>query len=213
MCGGGGWIRIPKSLYDRDFGKLRRCTCRVAEDCIEFQKRHGTRLQNVSISDIKDRGTDSRLMIYKARKFISEPRGFLTIWGSNGNGKTMTLMAIANHTIDRSRGTLYITGADLVNYIKAGIGLLFGPDERVNLVSEIPILCLDELAGAHMSEWIGEKIETIIDRRYQAGLGTVIAMDEDPALKLHNRVVSRLKTGPIVSIFESDMRPLIGGNE
>jgi len=152
-------------------------------------------------------------MIAAVSKFIADPMGFLTLWGANGTGKSTALAGIANHFIDEGTRALYITATDAASYIKAGIEQDFNPDDRVAWLSEIPILCLDEITQAYMGNWVSDHFGSIIDRRSKTRVGTVLAMDQDPLKKLPRRVVSRMQTGPMIQIDEADMRPLLGGNQ
>lgn len=151
-------------------------------------------------------------MIAASKAFIDHPVTFLTFWGVNGTGKSTALQGIANHFIAGGLQAIYITASDAASYIKAGIGKDFNPDDRVAWLSTVPVLCLDEITQAYMGDWIKDHFGSIVDRRYKGHLGTVLAMDEDPAEKLPRRILSRMMTGPVIQIDESDMRPLLGGN-
>ena len=148
-------------------------------------------------------------MRFYARELVDDRIKFLSFWGSNGTGKTTALMAITNELISKGVPALYVTAADLMEYIKAGIGQLYGPDERVAKVSEVGVLCLDELSQVKMTEYVAEKIETIIDRRYRYERRTVVALDQNPDEVLSPRMVSRLRSGVYFGVDGPDLRPLI----
>jgi len=144
-----------------------------------------------------------------AADFIANPVSFLTIWGTNGTGKSMTGQAIINECIKNKMASVYVTGSDAMAYIKDGIGKNFNVNDRVDKLSFLPILCLDELTQLRWTDFVSEHMETIIDRRYAGKLGTILIMDESPADKLHARVVSRMNSGTVIHNQDKDMRPLL----
>jgi DNA replication protein DnaC len=189
-----------------------RCKCKRIDDIDHLQRVKGSPILSRSVEDFQERSPVSKQIKAHARKFIEQPAGMFTIWGINGSGKTTLLMGIAQDLRKKGIKALYIRTADLLSYIKAGIDMPWSPDDRIGEISDIPVLCLDELTQAFKGEWTSERLERIIDNRYLAGSGTVLAMDEDPANRLHPRIVSRINSGPVVEIDDSDLRPLIGGN-
>ena len=187
-----------------------RCECRQVSDCVKSQLIFGTYLEpDLLLEKFDARGPASRQAKELAVKFIPYPHGFITLWGSNGNGKSTYLKAITNECIGRAIGSLYITAYDLMEYIKAGFGKDFGADDRILQVANFKVLCIDELTQVRWTDYVAEAMQTILDRRYQMRetKGTVIAMDENPADTLHPRLVSRLKSGTVINITESDLRP------
>ena len=192
------------------FGKLTRCQCSADKDVSRYQKMFGE-LPVVELSTIRERGKGTKAMKTAAREFIKSPQGFLTIWGTNGNGKSTTAKAITNGVIKSRKAALYITAKMMVDYVKAGIGD-FDKDtaSRVRLFSDIPVLIIDELTAVRWTEWVGENLFEIILNRVDSGLGTVLIMDQSPADHLDDRIVSRISGGVVVVNNDSDFRPAMG---
>jgi len=144
-----------------------------------------------------------------ASAFVENPSSYLSIWGTNGNGKSLTAKAITCELIRRGTATIYVTAHDMMAYVKAGIENDFSVDDRVSKLASVEVLCVDELTQVRWTDFVTEKIETILDRRYAARLGTVLVMDENPTQELHRRLVSRMKSGTIIENNDKDMRPLL----
>jgi len=210
ICHDVGHYRLEvDDIHSREFGRMIRCECKAIDDLSELQKMLGSPIDKVTLGNILDQGIGSQKMKGAAAEFVGSHSGYLTIWGTNGNGKTLTLQAIANECITLGVATVYVTASDLMQYIKDGIGKDFGVEDRVIKMATIPVLCIDELTQVNWTEFVSEKIETILDRRYAGRLGTVLAMDENPEHTLHRRVISRMSSGVIVENNDRDMRPLL----
>lgn len=189
------------------FGKLFRCPCKQAEDAQALQSRLGTPTKPVTLANLIDRGPDSRAMKQAAAQFVSGSLTFLTIWGNNGTGKTTALMAVTNEIIAQGKACIYVTAADAMTWIKDGIGDDYSAEGRVDTLAAVPALCLDELTQVNWTDYVTEKLETILDRRYRAELQTAMAMDQDPQDVLSTRFASRMQAGAYLKIGEIDMRP------
>lgn len=192
------------------FGKLFPCVCKQKEIVTHLQTTIGSELKPVSTNDIIERGEGSRRMSAAANLFIHGNITSLTIYGTNGTGKTTTLMAIANALLDNQVGALYITAADAMSYIKGGIGLDFNDIDRMEKLIGVPVLLLDELTQVNWTVYVREKLETILDRRYRSGTPIAMAMDQDPEDVLSPRFASRMRAGSYIKIAEPDMREQLG---
>ena len=214
ICKDVGYYRLDVPYSDPYFGKMIRCQCKAREDAERLQRAIGTSMAEVKWAGIiiKDRpGTEE--MVHAARHFVQSKTGWLTIYGTNGIGKTMTLKAITWACIKAGVIAIYITAHDLIEYLKAGIGDDDNSvDDRLRSISDIPVLCLDELAAVRWTDWVAEQIESLLDIRYQLRRATVLAMDKPPEDYLSHRLCSRLKEGRIIHNMDSDMRPLLHGN-
>lgn len=214
-CDGSGWYRLDVALGDPRFGKLQRCVCKQAEDAAKLQKLCGLTAseRDYRLSRILPDGDTGR-MVQAASDFVQSPAGILTIWGTTGNAKTVVLMSVVNECVERGIGAVYLTGFDLVGYIRDA----FKEDEsalaRIRRFENVPVLCLDELDKVKWTEWVEEQITELIDRRYRLGLeggyGTVIAMNKNPN-ELPTWIYSRLSDGrnKIIKNADEDMRPLM----
>lgn len=211
-CENTGFYRTAALPGDPHFGEIIRCECRAAKDALRWQ-----RLFNIPIP--KFQGWESFLtqdrpgtvkMIAAGREYLEHipPTGWLTIWGVNGTGKTMTLHVITNISLGRNIGVLYITAFGLIAYLKAGIGDEDnGVVDRLRMFEKIPLLCLDELAAIRWTDWVAMQFEELFDHRYAEDMPTILAMDTDPQKFFSQRLYSRInEMGAIIHNGDPDMR-------
>jgi DNA replication protein DnaC len=214
-CDGSGWYRVDVPVSDPRFGKLQRCSCKQSEDAAKLQKLCGLTAaeRDYRLSGISAIGDTGR-QVAAAKEFIQSPAGILTLWGTTGNAKTVVLMSIVNECVERGIGAVYLTGFDLVGYIRDAFKEDDSALARIRRFESVPVLCLDELDKIKWSEWVEEQITELIDRRYRLGLeggyGTVIAMNKNPN-ELPTWIYSRLSDGrnKIIKNADEDMRPLM----
>jgi hypothetical protein len=212
VCGGCGYYRLAiEDIHHPWFGKVFRCVCRQAADVRGLQEKLGTPTRGVGLGDVMERSQDSKNMRVTAMHFVSGQVTFFTLFGRNGTGKTTTLMAITNELMDRGRACVYVTAADLMAFIKDGIHNQDKSDQaRLDQFASLAALCLDELTQINWTGYVSEKLESLLDRRYRAGLQTAVAMDQDPQAALPARFTSRLRSGAYLQVGDLDMRPLLG---
>jgi DNA replication protein DnaC len=161
-------------------------------------------------------GTDTARMVDAARRFIDRPFGYMTIYGSCGNAKTVVQQSIVNACLARNIGAIYTTFYDLVSYVREAYQPN-APDSawaRMKRLQSITVLCVDELDKVKISDWVREVETQLFDTRYRRGLagelGTVLAMNGDIE-DLPEHLLSRLHDGrnSIVRNNDRDIRPLM----
>ena len=148
----------------------------------------------------------------------------LTIWGTNGNAKSVALIAMVNEFLDRGIPAMYVPSYDLLNWLQDAFhsngdvksDSMYARLERVKFIR---MLAVDEFQGCKISDWRAEQLRNIVDRRWRDGLDgksfSVFAMNENPA-SLEPRIWSRLRDGrnavsgqPVIENNDADMRPLL----
>ncbi len=163
-------------------------------------------------------------MVRQCQEMLEGQASMLTIWGTNGNAKSVALIAMVNEFLDRGIPALYVPAYDLLNWLQDAFSSngevksesMFARLERVK---SIRVLAVDEFQAVKITDWRLEQLRNIVDRRWRDGLDgtsfTLFAMNEDPA-SLESRIWSRLRDGrnalsgqPIVENNDSDMRPLL----
>ena len=111
-----------------------------------------------------------------ALTFARNPEGWLVISGPNGCGKTQLSCEIANYRLQLSEPAFYIGAADLMDHLRS----TFHPDSEVvydvlfEQVKNAPLLILDDLTTAITSSWSREKLEQLLNHRFNNRLPTVI---------------------------------------
>jgi len=124
-----------------------------------------------------------------ALAFADNPNGWLVFVGPTGSGKTHLACAIANHRLSMGQLVFYIGASDLLDHLRSA----FNPssdlsyDELFERVKNSPLLVLDDLGAGSTTPWAQEKLEQLLDYRFNADLSTVITTDV-PMEKLNDRL-------------------------
>ena len=104
--------------------------------------------------------------------------GWLLFTGAGGSGKTHLLAAIVNRSIERETPAFYISVPDLLDHLRS----TFAPsseisyDELFEHVRNIPLLALDDLGAHATTPWAQEKLNQILNHRFNRQMPTVISL-------------------------------------
>lgn len=163
---------------------------------------------SISLATLMQR-RDTRRMIEAAQSFVEDPYGFLTVWGGVGNGKTLILQGIINDLREglRLEGA-YIVFADLLDFIRAGFNDEdFNAHDRYKFLKDVPVLAIDEIDKARMTEYADEFRFKFFDYRYRLAIdgqaATVFAMNCNPE-ELPMHVYDRLRDGRFAIVQNQD---------
>lgn len=214
-------VRVEYPFGHPMFGKLEPCECQYPVITMRLQElsRVTPGERNIRLDDIvADAGPDTLKMVGYAREFLNEPIGILTIYGSSGNAKSTTLLAIINELVQARRRAVYVTAFDLFGFVRGAFDrqnnvLDESAYDRLKLFENIDVLAIDEFDAVRQTDWITEQVLDLIDTRHRYGLdgicGTVLAMNEFDVLP--PRVCSRLKDGQnkLCVNNDPDMRPAL----
>ena len=130
-----------------------------------------------------------------ATRYAEEPVGWLTFAGPSASGKTYLAAAIANRQIELRQPALFVTAADLLDYLRGG----FDGDAEVNFVDmfeqvrSTPLLILDDLPTRPATPWGQERLSQLLAWRHSARLPTVITLRGEPG-RLDEFLRTRLKS-------------------
>ena len=123
--------------------------------------------------------------------YAENPEGWLTLVGPSGSGKTYLAAAIANRCIESGNPALFITAADLIDYLRSGFD-----DEAdqpfVDLFEQVrdaSLLVLDDLPTRPSTPWTQERLFQLLASRHAARRPTVVTLRGDP-----NRLDDFLRT-------------------
>ncbi|MFC1933608.1 ATP-binding protein [Chloroflexota bacterium] len=140
-----------------------------------------------------------------AKAFANEPKGWLVLAGPSGCGKTHLAVAIANHCIANNHPVFYITTPDLLDHLRS----TFSPnseipyDEFFEQVRNTPLLILDDLGAQSSTPWAKEKLEQLLNHRFNNQLPTVI-ISIVPIEELEERIRTRLLASDFCQIYTID---------
>lgn len=137
-----------------------------------------------------------------ARKFAASPHGWLVLVGSSGSGKTHLAAAVASERLSCGEPVLFITAAEMLDHLRTS----FNPesplpyDRFFEQIKNTPLLILDDLAARAATPWAQEKLDQLLNYRYQHELPTVITTETDLA-DMDERWRSRLGDTRLAQIF------------
>ena len=174
-------------------------------------------IETLSVEELVQR-QDTAAMLELARRFVEEPRGFLVLHGKYGNAKTLILQAVVNEFREQCGIVgVYVKMRDLLNYVRAG----YAPDAqgdaraRYERLKSVPVLAIDELDAAKMTDFAYEFRAAFLDDRYRLAIAcqahTLFAMNGDPS-ELPGDLYDRMRDGRFVVFHNADasMRPVMG---
>ena len=188
-CGGSGWFTVDVPVGDPSSSRIIPCECqheRIERERLDRLRRYSNvgELSRFTFETLRPEGLPERpqdretfrTAYERAREYSDRPKGWLVVTGAHGSGKTHLAAAIANRCIEAGRAVFFVHVPDLLDHLRAG----FSPDAGIsydNLYEQVvgaPILVLDGL-GAHSSTpWAQEKLQQVINHRYNAERPTVI---------------------------------------
>jgi DNA replication protein DnaC len=128
--------------------------------------------------------------------FADEPRGWLTLQGTNGCGKTHLAAAIANRALAAGTSVFFAVVPDLLDHLRSSFapGKDVGYDELFEEVRNVGLLILDDLGAQATTPWAQEKLYQVVNYRTVSGLPTVVTTDQslEQIQAVHPRIVARI---------------------
>ncbi len=129
-----------------------------------------------------------------AKRFAKRTKGWFTLFGGTGVGKTHLAVAIANEQMKNGKEVFFVPVSDLLDHLR----FTYSPESTVtydHLLEEVknaPLLVLDDLGREHSTPWAAEKLYQIISHRYNSRALTVITATEEFAGR-NDPIASRVK--------------------
>ncbi len=220
QCGGAGFVHPQLAGGKPDYSAAVPCRCTRQ---MESDRRRGRLEQYSNLGALGELTFDTLSPLGRsgdplsqqqfqraceaAQKFAAGPEGWLFISGPSGCGKTHLAAAIANRQIMENTAVLYITVPDLLDHLRAA----FAPESELpydrlfERVRNAPLLILDDLGVQSGSSWAQEKLDQLLNHRYQNRLPTVITSEAAPDA-LPERWSNRLLDESLCRIFVIDDR-------
>ena len=140
-----------------------------------------------------------------AQAFAQEPQGWLVLVGPSSCGKTHLAAAIANERIRQGQPAFFISAPDLLDCLRAAFapGSEMPYDEFFDRVRNTPLLILDDLGAQTSTPWAKEKLDQLLNYRFNGQLATVIVAIA-PIDQLEARIHTRLADPNLCQVYEID---------
>jgi len=223
ICKGAGFVHPRLPSGKPDFNRVIPCRCTRGE----LDKERQTRLLRYSNLGSLTRFTFDNLLpqgrsgnpinqekfaraCQAAKEFASQPKGWLILVGPDGCGKTHLAAAIANEHLSHGYPAFFITIPDLLDHLRSA----FNPnseivyDEFFDQVRNAPLLVLDDLGAQTATPWAKEKLEQLLNHRFNSELPTVIVTIV-PIEQLEDRIRARLTDPNLCHIYVVEEKPAL----
>lgn len=215
-CRGRGWFTPDVPAGHPEFGAILTCDCqrdRLSEERSARLFRYSNlgQLARFTFDTLNPDGLsddpDDQLVFSEAYKYAVEyaenPEGWLVLLGPNGAGKTHLAAAVANRCIERDQVVFFVHVPDLLDHLRGAYapGSDVSYSELLEQVLSAPLLVLDGLGSHSSTPWAEEKLQQIINHRYNAESPTVITTANELE-ELDPYIRSRLRTKGLSRVVE-----------
>lgn len=142
--------------------------------------------------------TDQTRLAYQVCKSYAEGMPHdtgLLLTGPTGTGKTHLAVAILQVALEKGYSGLFVTVPELLDSIKNSFAPGADREELFDAAKDAEILVLDDIGVEKVTDFVAEKIFTLINSRYEDMLPTIVTSNltmKELADRLGSRVVSRL---------------------
>ena len=207
ICKGAGFVHPLLDSGQPDFSRVEPCQCQREElqrEKFQYLQKYSNLgfLSRLTFDNLSPKGKRGDAIsqerfarVYQmARVFADNPKGWLVFFGPAGCGKTHLACAIANHRLNSGLPAFYIGVADLLDHLRSA----FSPTSDITYdglfeqVKNTPLLVLDDLSMEGATLWAKEKLEQLLNHRFNTRLATVITTDV-PLEKFDERLGGRLR--------------------
>jgi DNA replication protein DnaC len=220
ICKGAGFVHPALDSGKVDFSRVIPCRCSKGElrkkktEYLEKYSNLGS-LSQLTFDNLSPKGKAASAIskehfaqVYQAAKvFADSPQGWLVFSCPSGSGKTHLACAIANHRLSLGEPVFYIGTADLLDHLRS----TFSPtsdttyDELFEQVKNVPLLVLDDLTLGGATTWAKEKLEQLLQHRFNARLATVITSDV-PLEKIDERLRGHLADNEFCQVWTIEQK-------
>ena len=197
-----------KMIYENDDSEMYSRLARFSGMALDT--RITKRLSTFDVVPGREKGFEATLSFIRGE--IIPP--LLLFCGEVGRSKTHLAMAIGWCFVAQLKTVVYYQVADLLDNLRAGYKTQdLIPEENpqsydaiMNKVKNWGLLILDDLGVEKETDWVVEKLDTIVDYRYTKELPTVITTN---TLDISPRILDRCKEGKIVMLEGQSYREII----
>jgi len=208
-CLGYGWIRNGD-------GTVRACPKMQSVDLTDVAQygltdTEANQMNWSGVHEINNTGAAVRETV----SAISKGHGWVTLYGTYGNGKTTILKTAVATALRDGREAAYVGMSEILDDLRKGFDFnkqTQTETERLKWWSSVPLLAIDELDRIRNTEYTQERQFNLLNARYIGALRhesiTLIAMNEDPS-KIPAYLYDRMRDGrfTIIKLDGGSIRP------
>ena len=229
-CQGSGVCTRAVAQFDENLEVVeveRRLACDCRERALEFLGQAGLppegRFGTAALGDLdweaiqpsKARVT-LQLYVERFEEMLEQGIG-LTLTGNVGSGKTHATVGLVRLACGMGIEARFVSVPELLSQLRATYGSERGSgewrgsegseSEILEELGRVPLLAMDDLGAVKASDWVRDRLYTLVNRRYVAGRPIVATMNEGlEALgrRLGRRITSRLGGASLEICFEGE---------
>jgi len=198
LCNGSGYFLEDKA--DNNFGKVVSiCNCSINVN--NYNNAYNIwKVSNIPKKLIIrykfDMWDNSGIDFNRIVNIIKEKddKSWIYIHGNAGTGKTYLAILIAKVCLLKEQSVFYIKTVDLLDRLRPNGGE--DSNKLMNKCKDVNVLILDDIGHEKMSEWVRERMFSLISSRWDNGLLTVFTSNfdiENIKDKINDAVYSRVK--------------------
>jgi hypothetical protein len=195
VCSGMGYFLPDLPAGELGYGKIRRCPrCDTG-----LAARSGLNEQELRIEAASIRGASpmTALLRWLVGDVLAAPAGWLTLWGAYGTAKTMAAQAIVAGCVRQAIPARFYHARKLED---GWFQDIHGDSANGQLYREIPVLCIDEIDKANLTnDWVRKGLQELLDTRYRSAIAgqtlTILICQVDPAGAMPGDIHSRMSDG------------------
>jgi len=215
ICRGAGFVHPPLPSGKPDFSRVVACRC-TQQELGKGRQTHLLRYSNLgsltrfTFDNLLPGGRSGNPVnqeqfhrVYEvAKAFTAEPKGWLILAGPSGCGKTHLAAAIANECVNQGQPAFFISTPDLLDRLRSAFNTNneIPYDEFFDQVRNAPLLVLDDLGAQTSTPWVKEKLDQLLNHRFNSELPTVI-VTIIPIEQLEDRIRTRLTDPSLCHIY------------
>ncbi|MDD4876372.1 MAG: ATP-binding protein [Dehalococcoidales bacterium] len=220
LCNGAGFVHPLLPSGQPDYSQVVPCHCIKMESDKDnqahlLQYSNLQALSRFTFNNLIPQGRNGNPInqeqfkqAYEAAKaFAKEPKGWLILCGPSNCGKTHLAAAIANDRISRGQLAYYISTPDLLDRLRSSYNASseISYNQFFDQVRNAPLLILDDLGTQSSTPWAKEKLDQLLNHRYNGELPTII-VTITPIEQLDDRIRSRLTDPNLSHVFIVETR-------
>lgn len=191
-------------------GLLVACTCPAGQARARAWARLPAEAEGYTLDRLVDEPSQ-RPALAAIGQLLRARRGWLTLAGGYGTGKTTLIYATLQALARLSIPGRYETAPDLLEYLRDSFANGENPSGRMQTLIEAPALAIDEIDKYNPTGWAAENLFRLINARYQSreSLITILGWNVDGQDRIPPYLMSRARDGRFwyVELSGPDLRP------